>query len=44
MAVPQVRIDPLLYAEIKLLADRDRRSVTNYIEIVLAKHLKEAEK
>jgi predicted transcriptional regulator len=33
------RLDPELKAELQRLADADRRSLTNYIEIVLEDHV-----
>lgn len=38
------RLDPELKEKLQRLADADRRSLTNYIEIVLEKHVAEFEK
>ena len=38
-----MRLDPELKSALQRLADADRRSLTNYIETVLVKHV-EAEK
>lgn len=35
-----MRLPPELKAELQRLADADRRSLTNYIEIVLEDHVK----
>jgi predicted transcriptional regulator len=34
-----MRLPPNLKAELQALADRDRRSLTNYIEVVLLQHI-----
>jgi len=34
-----MRLDPELKAKLQKLADADRRSLTNYIELVLEKHV-----
>jgi predicted transcriptional regulator len=36
------RLDPELKAELQRLADADRRSLTNYIEVVLEDHVAKA--
>lgn len=38
------RFKPELKAKLQRLADTDRRSVTNYVEVMLEKHVEEAEK
>ena len=35
-----LRLDPELKARLQRLADADRRSLTNYVEIVLEDHVK----
>jgi predicted transcriptional regulator len=34
-----MRLPPSLKAELQALADQDRRSLTNYIEVVLLQHI-----
>lgn len=34
-----LRMDNAIYKQIKKLADKDQRTVNNYIEVVLAKHI-----
>ena len=33
------RLDPDLKAKLQKLADQDRRSLTNYVEVLLEKHI-----
>jgi predicted transcriptional regulator len=38
------RLKPELKAKLQRLADADRRSLTNYVELVLEKHVEEGHK
>lgn len=39
---PKIRIDPELYDDLRLLAERDGRSVTVYVNRALADHVNAA--
>jgi hypothetical protein len=41
LVILSVRVDDALAAAVKLLADADSRPVSNYIEVLLRKHVSE---
>lgn len=38
MSKPMIRVDADLYEKIKVLAKKDGRSITNYVNIILKQH------